>query len=85
MPTTPAVVVRVLVAPGDRVVWGQAVVVVSAMKMETTLCAPRDGVVQEVHATVGARVRPGDVLVLVGNEVGVGGFGDGGSGSRGLV
>lgn len=64
-PPTPAVVVRVLVGEGERVVRGQAVVVVSAMKMETTLAAPRDGVVREVRVVAGARVRPGDVLVLI--------------------
>ncbi len=76
-PPTPAVVVRVLVGVGDRVVRGQAVIVVSAMKMETTLAAPWDGVVREVRAVVGARVRPGDVLVLVGDDPGSEGGGDG--------
>lgn len=75
-PPTPAVVVRVLVAVGDRVAQGQAVVVVSAMKMETTLTAPRDGVVSEVRAVPGARVRPGEVLVVVSAGMG-GGDGNG--------
>ncbi len=67
-PPTPAVVMRVLVGAGDRVARGQAVVVVSAMKMEMTLVAPRDGVVREVRAVVGARVRPGDLLLVVGDD-----------------
>lgn len=71
-PATPAVVVRVLVGAGDRVARGQPVVVVSAMKMEMTLAAPRGGVVREVRALVGARVRPGDVLLLVGDDPGPG-------------
>jgi len=41
------------------------VVVVSAMKMEATLVAPRDGVVSEVRVSVGDRVQPGDVLVRI--------------------
>lgn len=76
-PPTPAVVMRVLAGVGDRVARGQAVVVVSAMKMETTLLAPRDGVVREVRALVGSRVRPGDVLLLVGDDPGPEGGGDG--------
>jgi len=67
-PITPAVVVRVLVEPLDQVRQGQPVVVVSAMKMEVTLVAPRDGVVKAVRTAVGARVRPGDVLVEVSDE-----------------
>ncbi|MBW1811820.1 MAG: biotin/lipoyl-binding protein, partial [Deltaproteobacteria bacterium] len=42
-PPMPAVVVRVLVAVGDEVKQGQALVVVSAMKMETTLVAKFSG------------------------------------------
>ncbi len=64
-PPTPAVVVAVRVAAGQRVRAGEPVVVVSAMKMEATLVAPRDGVVSEVRVSVGDRVQPGDVLVRI--------------------
>jgi len=37
--------------------------VVSAMKMETTLKAPFDGVVKHINTRVDARVMPGDILV----------------------
>ncbi len=69
-PPMPSVVVAVLVAPGDTVVKGQGVVVVSAMKMETTLVAPYDGTVTNVTVAVGDTVNPGDVLVDIGREVG---------------
>jgi acetyl/propionyl-CoA carboxylase alpha subunit len=62
-PPMPAVVVAVLVGPGERVRAGQPAVVVTAMKMEATLTIPRDGVVAEVSARVGDRVSPGQVLV----------------------
>lgn len=66
----PAVVARVLVAPGDRVSQGQALVVVSAMKVEFTLVAGCDGVVQEVRVKEGEKVKLGQVLVLLsGAEV----------------
>ena len=42
-PTTPSMVAKVLVAAGDLVERGQPVVVLSAMKMETTLVAPHAG------------------------------------------
>ncbi|MFH1531693.1 MAG: biotin/lipoyl-containing protein [Pseudomonadota bacterium] len=64
-PPMPAAVVRILVEPGDVVTRGQGLVVVSAMKMETTLVAPHAGVVSHVHTMVGEKVAPGDVLVDV--------------------
>ena len=62
-PPMPAVVVGVLVGPGDTVTKGQRLVVVSAMKMETALVSPHDGTVAEVRCEVGAKVAPGDILV----------------------
>ena len=64
-PPMPGVVGRVLVAVRDRVVARQPVMTVTAMKMELTLRAPRDGVVRAVRAAPGDRVGPGDVLVEV--------------------
>jgi biotin carboxyl carrier protein len=64
-PPMPAVVVKVLVAVGDAVTRGQPLVVVSAMKMETTLVAPKDGTVSEIKAKEGDKVNPSDVLVHI--------------------
>lgn len=64
-PPMPAVVVKVLVAVGDAVARGQPLVVVSAMKMETTLVAPKDGTVSEIKAKEGDKVNPSDVLVHI--------------------
>lgn len=62
-PPMPAVVVRLLVGEGDRVEKGQSVIVVSAMKMETTLCAPFAGRVAKINVAVDDRVAPGQILV----------------------
>jgi biotin carboxyl carrier protein len=62
-PQTPSVVVSVLVNAGDAVKKGQGVVVVSAMKMETTLNAPFDGNVTAINTAEGDKVSPGDILV----------------------
>ena len=62
-PPMPAVVISVPVAQGDTVTKGQAVVIVSAMKMETTLTAPFDGIVTKVNVAEGDKVMPGDILV----------------------
>jgi biotin carboxyl carrier protein len=63
--TMPGRVVRVLVAPGDRVAAGQAVVVLEAMKMENEMRAPKDGVVREVRVSSGAAIDAGAVLVVI--------------------
>ncbi|MGF6863004.1 acetyl/propionyl-CoA carboxylase alpha subunit [Rhodobacteraceae bacterium MBR-64] len=49
----PGVVVSVAVKPGDAVTEGQPLLVIESMKLETTLTAPRDGVVAEIPFAVG--------------------------------
>ena len=61
----PGLISRVLVAPGEPVVAGQALVVLEAMKMENEIRAPFDGVVSSVSATVGQTVPRGQALVEV--------------------
>ena len=61
----PGKIVKVLVAAGDAVTAGQPLVVVEAMKMETTLTAEIDGTVATLAATPGAMVDAGAVLVQI--------------------
>ena len=61
----PGRAVRVLVAIGDKVTAGQAVVVVEAMKMENELRSPKDGTVTQVLVQEGAAIESGAVLVVV--------------------
>jgi acetyl/propionyl-CoA carboxylase alpha subunit len=59
----PGLIVRVQVAVGDRVLAGQGVVVMEAMKMENELRAPAEGVVRAVHAVPGTAVEKGTRLI----------------------
>lgn len=59
----PAVVIAVTVKKGDMVQKGQGLVIVSAMKMETTLAAPYNGVVTRVNVAESDKVMPGEILV----------------------
>jgi 3-methylcrotonyl-CoA carboxylase alpha subunit len=61
----PGRVVKVAAREGERVREHQALVVLEAMKIEHTVAAPRDGVVQAVHCDVGDTVDGGAVLVTV--------------------
>jgi len=59
------VIIRYVVAKGEKVSKGDTVAVIEAMKMENDVCANKDGVVAEIYAEVGATVSPGDILMSI--------------------
>ncbi len=61
----PGKVIRVLVAVGDVVEVGQPLVVLEAMKMETTLVAEVAGTVKAVHAEAGGMIDAGASVVEI--------------------
>ncbi|HWD56993.1 MAG TPA: biotin/lipoyl-containing protein, partial [Stellaceae bacterium] len=61
----PGRVVQLLVAPGDAVTQGQALIVIEAMKMEHTIAAPRDGTVEAVRYAIGDLVEEGAELIAL--------------------
>lgn len=61
----PGNVVDVLVAEGDQVEAGQALLVMEAMKMETELLANIAGTVKSLHVSKGDRVTPGETLIEI--------------------
>ncbi len=67
-PPMPATVSRIFVAEGERVVAGQPLLVLVAMKTEITLRSPHAGLVSDLRAAIGQNVRPGDRLVHVERE-----------------
>ncbi len=60
-----ATVVKLAVADGDRVVKGDLILVLEAMKMEQPLVAHKDGTVGGLNATVGLTVSSGHVLLSI--------------------
>ena len=58
-------VVEVLVTSGEIVEAGAPLVVLSAMKMETTVSAPCDGPIRHVGVVAGDGCRAGDLLVAI--------------------
>jgi biotin carboxyl carrier protein len=58
-------IVKVLIAQGDAVEPGQALLVLEAMKMENHINAERGGTVKEVRVTAGDTVGTGDVLIVI--------------------
>jgi 3-methylcrotonyl-CoA carboxylase alpha subunit len=64
----PGKVTAVEVSQGGKVVKGQRLLTIEAMKMEHALTAPFDGTVAELNATAGAQVTEGQLLVKVEPE-----------------
>ena len=61
-------VLSVSVKKGDKVVKGQRLMVLEAMKMEHALDAGTDGVVAELSVAAGDQVSEGAQLILVKSE-----------------
>jgi acetyl-CoA/propionyl-CoA carboxylase biotin carboxyl carrier protein len=60
-----ATIVKVAVAEGDKVVKGDLIVVLEAMKMEQPLTAHRDGTIAKIDAKVGTTVSAGHLLLAI--------------------
>jgi len=61
----PGMVINVAVGEGDKIKAGQKLMVLEAMKMETTINAPRDGIVEKITAKAGTQVAAGDLLLTL--------------------
>jgi len=61
----PGKVVQLLKQVGDQVVGGETILVTEAMKMETAVTAPHDGVIAELHVALSDMVDAGELLVTV--------------------
>lgn len=58
-------VVKVLVKKGQSVTKGEPIVVTEAMKMETTITAPIDGIVGEIFVKETSPIQSGDCLIII--------------------
>ena len=61
----PGRVIKLFVEPGAKVVKGQPLLILEAMKMEHTITAPADGTVKEIHYGAGEQVLEGAELMRV--------------------
>lgn len=63
--TMPGTVLKVVVSKGSPVKRGDHLMITEAMKMETTVQAPKDGIVREVFAQAGDAISTGDLLIEI--------------------
>ncbi|MFB3102746.1 MAG: acetyl-CoA carboxylase biotin carboxyl carrier protein subunit, partial [Alphaproteobacteria bacterium] len=64
----PGKVVQAMVAAGDKVVRGQTVMILEAMKMEHAISAPADGTVADVYFAAGDQVDEGAELLRLAKD-----------------
>ncbi len=68
LPPMPGSIVKVLVEKGAKVSDGDALIIVEAMKMETTLYSSISGIVKEINVEAGMQVGANDELIIVEKE-----------------
>jgi pyruvate carboxylase len=56
-------VATISVTVGQKIAKGDKILMMEAMKMQTTVTSPVDGVVDAVHVTLGETVESKDLLV----------------------
>ena len=63
--TMPGAVMKVLVQEGEKVKKGDHLMVTEAMKIETNIQAPFDGVIEEICVKPGTAIQTGDLLIVI--------------------
>lgn len=61
--TMPGTVLKVVISPGSPVKRGEHLLITEAMKMETTVQAPKDGVIKKIFVESGDAISTGDLLI----------------------
>ena len=61
--TMPGTVLKVAVDIGTKVKRGEHLLITEAMKMETTIQAPYDGVIKDIYVNAGDSISTGDLLI----------------------
>jgi len=61
----PGNVYEVLCAEGDRIAKGDTLVILEAMKMETLVTAPEDGIISSVDVEKGQTVKSGQLIATI--------------------
>lgn len=63
------VVVKIFAKEGDRLQAGDSLLLLEAMKMETNITAPADGVIAAIRVVATQHVQTGDVLVEFASDL----------------
>ncbi len=61
----PGQVAKIFVKPGNKVIKGDKLLVIEAMKMETTINAEKSGTIKSVNIVSGDNVETKDLLIEI--------------------
>ncbi|VAW91904.1 Pyruvate carboxylase subunit B [hydrothermal vent metagenome] len=61
----PGTIVEIFVAVGDEVKAGDPILITEAMKMETEIQAPIDGIIKAIHVSKGESINPDETLIEI--------------------
>lgn len=64
----PSQIISILVKEKEAVKQGTALMIISSMKMENTICAEEDGIVEEIYAEEGNNVEAGYLLMKIAEK-----------------
>jgi pyruvate carboxylase len=63
--TMPGTVIKAVVEKGEKVKRGDHLLITEAMKMETTVQAPFDGIIKDIFVKSGESIKAGDLLIEI--------------------
>lgn len=61
----PGLIIDVSVKEGDRVIEGQGLIIIEAMKMQNEIQSTRDGIVRKINVKKGQTVNSGEKLITI--------------------
>tara|TARA_Y100001970_G_scaffold156428_1_gene191410 strand:+ start:3225 stop:6668 length:3444 start_codon:yes stop_codon:yes gene_type:complete len=61
----PGQVAKIFISEGDKVIKGDKVLVIEAMKMETTISSEKSGTIKKLHVSTGDNVETKDLLIEI--------------------
>lgn len=64
----PGIVINIPVKKGDHIKKGDAIIILEAMKMETIISSPKDGIIGEIFIQRNQQVSPGTLLLKIQND-----------------
>jgi biotin carboxyl carrier protein len=64
----PGKVIKLFVTAGDKVMKGEGLLIIEAMKMENTIVSPVNGIVARINVALNDRIDPGMALITLGKN-----------------
>jgi acetyl-CoA carboxylase biotin carboxylase subunit len=64
----PGKVIKLFVTVGDKVMKGEGLLIIEAMKMENTIVSPVNGIVARINVALNDRIDPGMALITLGKN-----------------